>query len=329
MPCCWWQISSTSGRTWAPWEPHFTLLIDGPALFYTCLFGLLCVVLETFISYRRYAEALKWLTLSLFAYVAVLFTAHVAWGPALYNTLVPHIVLDAPHAMAMVALLGTTISPYLLFWQAGQEVEEQRRHHMTAVSAAPERALQEYRRIRIDTVVGMGYSNLIALCIIIAAAATLHASGVTDIQTSSQAAEALRPIAGPLTFALFALGIVGTGMLAVPVLAGSAAYAISETFQWPEGLDRRPRKAKAFYGAIAAGTLCGVALNFTALDPIKMLYWSAVVNGVLAAPLMALLMLVASNQRIMGTLTISRAMRVGGWLATLVMALCTLGFALL
>lgn len=305
------------------------LLVDGSSLFYTCLFGLLCVVLETFISYRRYARTLKWLTLSLFAYVAVLFTARVAWGPALHGTFVPRVVLDAPHAMALVALLGTTISPYLFFWQAGQEVEEQRRHHMTPVLSEPGRAAQEYRRIRIDTVVGMGYSNVIALCIIVATAATLHASGVTDIQTTSQAAEALRPIAGPFTFALFTLGIVGTGLLAVPVLAGSAAYAVSETFQWPEGLDRLPQKAKAFYGAIATGTLCGVALNFTALDPIKMLYWSAVVNGILAAPLMAMLMFIASNQRIMGRMTISPLMRFGGWVAMLVMMLCTIGFVLL
>jgi NRAMP (natural resistance-associated macrophage protein)-like metal ion transporter len=305
------------------------LLVHGPALLYTCLFGLLCVLLETFVSYRRYAKALKWVTLSLFAYVAVLFTAHVAWRPAIYNTLVPHLAMDAPHAMALVALLGTTISPYLFFWQAGQEVEEQHRRRVTALSAAPSRAPREFRRIRIDTLVGMGFSNLIALCILIATAATLHASGVTNIQTSAQAAEALRPIAGRLTFVLFALGIVGTGLLAVPVLAGSAAYAISETFQWPEGLDRRPQKAKAFYGAIAFGTLCGVALNFTALDPIKALYWSAVVNGVLAAPLMAVLLLIASNRRIMGALRISLPMRLGGWLATLVMALATIGLVVL
>jgi Mn2+/Fe2+ NRAMP family transporter len=180
-----------------------------------------------------------------------------------------------------------------------------------------------------DTLVGMGVSNVIALFIIIAAAATLNANGVTDIKTSAQAAEALRPIAGPLTFALFAAGIVGTGMLAVPVLAGSAAYAVAEVFRWPQGLDRLPREAKAFYGVIAAATMAGVAFNFTALDPVKALYWSAVVNGLLAAPLMAVMMLISTNGRVMGRLTLPPWMVVGGWLATAVMAAATIGFFVL
>jgi NRAMP (natural resistance-associated macrophage protein)-like metal ion transporter len=305
------------------------LLIGGPKLAYAALFGILCILLETFMSYARYAAVLKWATLSLFAYVAVVFAAHVPWTSALAGALVPRIVFDAPHAMAMVAVLGTTISPYLFFWQAAQEVEELHRRHVKALCITPRDAGPELARIRTDTIVGMGVSNLIALFIIFATAATLNANGVTDIQTSAQAAEALRPVAGEFAFALFAAGIIATGMLAVPVLAGSAAYGVSEMFGWTEGLDRRPKEAKAFYATIAVATLGGVALNFTSLDPVKALYWSAVVNGVLAAPLMAVMMVIAMNPRIMGRLTLPRSMLVVGWLATLVMALATIAFFLL
>ncbi|WP_210485325.1 NRAMP family divalent metal transporter [Microvirga antarctica] len=305
------------------------LLIGGPPLVYTVLFGIVCILLETFMSYDRYAAVLKWTTLSLFAYVAVVFSVHVPWGEALFSTLVPQFVLDGPHAMAMVAVLGTTISPYLFFWQAGQEVEEQHRRHVKPLCITPRDAGPELSRIRLDTITGMGFSNLIALSIILATAATLNANGVTDIQTSAQAAEALRPVAGEFSFALFSAGIIGTGMLAVPVLAGSAAYAVSETFRWTEGLNRRPREAKAFYATIAVATLGGVALNLLGFDPIKALYWSAVVNGVLAAPLMAVMMVIGMNPRIMGRLTLSRPALVGGWLATCVMAIVTLGFFVL
>ncbi|MCC6471065.1 MAG: divalent metal cation transporter [Alphaproteobacteria bacterium] len=303
------------------------LLVGGPELAYTMLFGLACALLEILVSYNRYAGILKWTTLSLFAYVAVAFAAGVPWGTALYHTFVPQIVLDGQHAMAIVAILGTTISPYLFFWQAGQEVEEQRRRHVKPLCVAPRQAGDELARIRTDTILGMGVSNLIALFIVFAAAATLNAKGVTDIQTSAQAAEALRPVAGDAAFFLFAAGIVGTGMLAVPVLAGSVAYAVSEMFRWKEGLNRRPRQAKAFYAVIAATTLAGVGLNFMSVDPIKALYWSAVVNGVLAAPLMAIMMLIAVNRQIMGRLTLSPAMIMGGWMATIAMAAATVAFA--
>ena len=302
------------------------LLVGGPTQLYAVVFGIVCIALEVFIPYARYAGVLKWATLSLFAYVGVVFMAHVDWRAALYGTLVPAFVFDSKHAMALVAVLGTTISPYLFFWQAGQEVEELHRRHVKPLCVAPRDAGLELARIRTDTIIGMGVSNLIALFIIFATAATLNAHGVMDIQTSSQAAEALRPIAGNFTFALFAAGILGTGMLAVPVLAGSAAYAVSEMFGWTEGLDRQPREAKAFYGVIAAATLCGAALNFTPLDPIKALYWSAVVNGVLAAPLMAVMMVIAVNPRVMGRLTLPWPMIAGGWLATAVMAIVTVGF---
>lgn len=301
------------------------LLMGGPQLLFVAGFALLCVVLQTFVDYARYAAILKWSTLSLLAYVGVVLVTHVPWGRAVYGTLVPTLVFDRDHATALVAVLGTTISPYLFFWQAGQEVEEQHRRHVQALVATPGGAVPELSRIRVDTIAGMAFSNLIALFIIIATAATLNASGITDIQTSSQAAEALRPIAGPFAFVLFAAGIIGVGLLAVPVLAGSAAYAVSELFGWREGLNRRPRDARAFYLTIAAATLGGVAVNFAHLDPIKALYWSAVLNGVLAAPLMAVMMVIAVNPRIMQRFTLPRAMVIGGWLATLAMAAASVG----
>jgi len=302
------------------------LLIGGPERIYTVALGVVCILLETFISYASYAAVLKWATLSLFTYVGVVFAAHVPWGLALYGTFVPQFVFDTPHATALVAVLGTTISPYLFFWQAGQEVEELHRRHVKPLCITPRDAGPELSRIRNDTIFGMGISNLIALFIIFATAATLNATGVTDIQTSSQAAEALRPVAGAFTFALFAIGIISTGMLAVPVLAGSAAYGVSEVFSWREGLDHKLKEAKAFYATIAVATLLGVALNFTPIDPIKALYWSAVVNGVLAAPLMAVMMVMAMNPHIMGRLTLPRPLLVVGWVATAVMALATIGF---
>jgi len=296
------------------------LIVPGPVLLYTALFGVLCIVLEVFVSYERYARILKWFTLSLFAYVGVVFVADVPVEAALRGMLIPQFTFDREHAMALVAIFGTTISPYLFFWQAGQEVEEQHRRHIKPLHVTPRRgAWDELRRIRTDTLVGMGFSHLVALFIIIATAATLHANGVHDITSAAQAANALRPIAGDLAFALFAVGIIGTGLLAVPILAGSAAYALSETFGWVEGLRRRPREAKAFYATIAAATLGGVALNLLAIDPMRALYWAAVVNGLLAPPLMVVTLLIARNPKVMGDLTISRRLAFGGWLATLVM----------
>ena len=302
------------------------LLFGGSARLYTVGFGGLCIVAEVFLSYASYAAFLKWLTLSLFAYVGVAFAVHVPWSQALLATFVPNVAFDSGHATALVAVLGTTISPYLFFWQAGLEVEDARRRGAASLVLSPGGAPVQFARIRTDTAAGMGVSNLVAIFIIFATAATLHASGVTDIQTSSQAAEALRPIAGALTFFVFATGIIGTGLLAVPVLAGSSAYALSETFQWHEGLDRRLLQAKSFYATIAVSTLAGVGLNFTALDPVKALYWSAVVNGVLAAPVMTVLMLIASNGGIMGELTLPRSMLIGGWMATFVMLAASVGF---
>lgn len=305
------------------------LLVGGPVAVFTVGFGALCVLLEVFLSYRRYAEILKWLTVSLFAYVAVVFAVHVPWSQALHDTLLPHLSFDTDSAEALVAVLGTTISPYLFFWQAAEEVEEQVRRTVKPLYVAPAEAGPELRRIRTDTWVGMGYSNLISLFIIFATAATLHVQGITNIQTSAQAALALRPIAGPFAFAVFAAGILGTGLLAVPILAGSAAYAVCEAFDWVEGLDRKLRDARAFYGTIAVATLLGVVLNFTGIDPIKALYWSAVLNGLLAAPLMATMLMIACNREIMGQFVLSPVMRVMGWLGTLVMAAASIAFVVL
>jgi NRAMP (natural resistance-associated macrophage protein)-like metal ion transporter len=305
------------------------LLIGGPGQVYTLLFGVVCIVLEVWLSYPRYAAILKWTTLSLFSYVAVVFVADVPWATALKSLFVPSIELTGAYATAMVAILGTTISPYLFFWQAGQEVEEEHRHHTKPLCVSPKQAGPELARIRIDTIIGMAFSSLVSLAIVFATAATLHAHGITDIATSAQAAEALRPIAGEFAFVLFAAGIIGTGLLAVPVLAGSAAYAVSEMFGWAGSLDARPNDARAFYATIAVATLLGAALSLVGLDPVRALYWAAVVNGVLAAPLMAVMMLIVRNQRVMGRLTLSRSMAIWGWAATAVMAAASLAFFIL
>ena len=305
------------------------LLLGGSGRLYTLAFGVVCILAEIFIRYALYAGLLKWLTLSLFAYVAVVLSVHLPWSRALLATIVPRLTLDSDHAMGLVAVLGTTISPYLFFWQSSLEVEDQLRRGAPPLRTTPAAAASQFRRIRIDTVVGMGVSNLIAVFIIYATAATLHAGGVRIIETASQAAEALRPIAGVFTFAIFGAGIIGTGLLAVPVLAGSSAYALAESFSWREGLDRRLLQAKSFYATIAFSTLAGAALNFTALNPVRALYWSAVVNGVLAAPIMAVMMLIASDGRIMGSFTLPLTMRIGGWAATALMLAASIAFLVL
>jgi NRAMP (natural resistance-associated macrophage protein)-like metal ion transporter len=299
------------------------LLTGGNAVLYTLLFGILCVVLEVAISYPRYAAILKWTTLSLLTYVAVVVVAQVPWGHALTALVVPELQWNAAYATAMVAILGTTISPYLFFWQAGQEIEEQHRHHAKPLCVAPREAGPELKRIRMDTLTGMAVSSIVSLAIVFATAATLNAHGITDITTSAQAAEALRPIAGQFAFAMFASGIIGTGLLAVPVLAGSAAYAVTEMVGVAGSLDARPLKARLFYGTIAVTTMAGASLNSIGIDPVRALYWAAVVNGVLAAPLMAVMMLIVRNPRAMGRLTLSPAATILGWAATLVMAAAT------
>jgi len=264
---------------------------------------------------------LKWLTLALFTYVGVAFVVHVNWASVGFHLIAPKIAWTSGYLTSLVAILGTTISPYLFFWQAEEEVEEvKERDGAKPLSRAPGQAKPEFARIRLDTYIGMGLSNSVALFIIITTAATLNAHGITDIQTSSQAAEALKPIAGAATFVIFALGIVGTGLLAVPVLAGSSAYATGEAFGWHVGLARKLKRAPAFYATIAIATVVGVGLNFTPIDPIKALFWSAVINGVVAVPVMALMMSMASRPKIMGRFTLTRGLKAVGWAATAVMA---------
>jgi Mn2+/Fe2+ NRAMP family transporter len=297
------------------------LLVGGPDHVYPMMFGAISLVLQVFIPYERYVRVLKWLTLSLLSYVAVLFMVHVPWQAAAMGALFPKVLANADFAMMIVAVFGTTISPYLFFWQASQEVEELRASPgaLPLVQSNLDDAREHLRRIKIDTWVGMGFSNLIAFFIILSTAVTLHAAGVTNIETSAQAAEALRPLAGELTFFLFAAGIIGTGMLAVPVLAGSAAYAVADSFEWRQGLDRKWYEARRFYALIALATLGGVALDFSSIDPIRALIWSAVINGVIAVPIMVVMMLMAVRSDLMGPFVITRRLRLLGWFATLVM----------
>jgi NRAMP (natural resistance-associated macrophage protein)-like metal ion transporter len=298
------------------------LLIAGPALLYVCLFGLFSAALEIFARYAGYVSILKWLCLSLFSYVICAFVVTVPWTEVGWAVVWPPLSLKPDYLVAIVAVMGTTISPYLFFWQAEQEVEDEKeRPGARPLIRAPEQARSEFVRIRIDTYLGMALSNVIALFIVITTAATLHAHGVTDIQTSAQAAEALRAVAGRFTFVVFAAGIIGTGLLTIPVLSGSAAYAVGELFSWHVGLARRLFRAKAFYEAIAVATAIGVGLNFTAIDPVKALYWSAVVNGVVAVPVMIAMMLLSMRPVIMGGLTLPLTLRVVDWAATIVMAI--------
>jgi NRAMP (natural resistance-associated macrophage protein)-like metal ion transporter len=306
------------------------LLIGGPQLVYVGLFMAVTVGLEVFVRYSRYVSVLKWLTLSLFAYVACVFVVDVPWREVGLRLVVPRMQLNGDALTLVVAVLGTTISPYLFFWQAGQEVEDQKEEKgARPLIRGPEQAPAASARIRLDTYVGMAFSNLIALFIVVTTAATLHSHGVTDIQTSAQAAEALRPIAGPFAFYVFALGIIGTGMLALPVLAGSAAYAVGEAMGWHVGLARRPERARTFYGTIGVATLVGAALNFSSIDPVKALFWSAVVNGVVSAPIMAMMMVIACRPAVMGAFVLGRTLRVMGWLATVVMAVASIGMFVL
>jgi NRAMP (natural resistance-associated macrophage protein)-like metal ion transporter len=301
------------------------LVVPGRPHWYAVGFGVLSVLLQVFVPYRRYVNLLKWLTLVLLAYVGTVFVVHVPWGEVLASTVWPRIAWSREYLTTIVAVFGTTISPYLFFWQASQEVEELRADDAaTPLRRAPEQAPRQFSRIRFDTLVGMAVSNAVAFFIMLTTATTLHVHGVHDLQSSAQAASALKPVAGELAFVLFALGIVGTGLLAIPVLAGSAAYAMAGTFHWKSSLGAEFPAARKFYAIIIVATLTGVGFNFMPLDPIKALYWSAVLNGVIAVPVMAIMMLVAMSSRIMGELTISPRLSALGWLCTGVMAAATL-----
>jgi len=300
------------------------LVLPGRPHWYAVGFGVLSVLLQVFIPYQRYVNLLKWLTLVLLAYVATVFVVQVPWSEVLKSTVWPRIAWNRDYLTTIVAVFGTTISPYLFFWQASQEVEELRADDdARPLRHAPEQVARQFSRIRFDTLVGMAVSNGVAFFIMLTTAATLHAEGVRDLQSAAQAASALKPVAGELAFALFALGIVGTGLLAIPVLAGSAAYAMAGTFHWKSSLGSEFSAARKFYAIIIVATLAGVGVNFMPLDPIKALYWSAVLNGVIAVPVMTIMMLVASSARIMGDLTIAPRLRALGWLCTGVMAAAT------
>lgn len=302
------------------------LLIGGPGILYVVFFGVISVAAQVFFDYQRYVAVLKWLTLTLFAYVAALLVAHVHWGEALQGLLLPKLSFNESYLTAIVAIFGTTISPYLFFWQASQEVEDERVDpNKSPLIVSPLDAPLEFSRIRADTVVGMALSNIIALAIMTTAAATLHATGKFDIETSAQAAEALRPVAGVFAEVVFALGILGTGLLAIPVLAGSAAYAVGEVRGWPVGLGRKPNEAVSFYLVLTLSAGIGIALNFTPINPISALYWSAVVNGVLAVPVMVLLMIVARRKDVMGRFAIAGPLYWLGWLSTAAMGLSVIG----
>ena len=302
------------------------LLLPGPQWLYVAAFAIVTALLEVFMRYASYVSVLRWLTLSLFAYVATVFVVGAPWGTVAFNLVVPHVEWTAAYFTIVVAIFGTTISPYLFFWQASEEVEEVKNDPAAKpILKAPDQAPRQLQRIRLDTMVGMALSNVVALFIVLTTAATLHAHGVTNVETSADAAKALKPIAGEFAFAVFALGVVGTGLLAVPVLAGSAAYAVGETFGWRTGLDERVGRAPAFYWAIAGATFLGALINVSPLDPIKALIVSAVVNGVVAVPVMAMIMHMASRRRVMGEFALTSWLKALGWIATAVMAAAAVG----
>jgi NRAMP (natural resistance-associated macrophage protein)-like metal ion transporter len=303
-----------------------TLVVGGPAPLYCVLLTGFSLVLQIWIPYQRYAAVLKWLTLSLFAYVATAFVVRIDWLKALQGTLVPNLSLNPDYLQALVAVFGTTISPYLFFWQSSEEVEEiESTPQEKALKRAPRQASEQLKRIKLDTYLGMAFSNLIAYFIILTVAVTLNAHGKTNIDSAEQAAQALQPIAGKFASLLFSLGIIGTGLLALPVLAGSGAYAMGEALRLPVGLDRKASKATAFYAILALSTLIGLLLNFIGINPIRALVWSAIINGVTAAPVMCFLMLMASSRKVMGKFVLPLYLKVFGWGATLVMAVSAIG----
>jgi NRAMP (natural resistance-associated macrophage protein)-like metal ion transporter len=312
------------------------MLVGGPALVYACGFSVLSILLQVFSSYPQCSKVFKWMTLGLFSYVLTIFAVHVPWGQALKGTFLPSFSRSADYWSTMIALLGTTISPYLFFWQASQETEEINSHSdQQPLRKKPLQAPKQLARIQIDTYIGMAFSELVAYFIILASAVTLHASGITDVQTSAQAAKALEPIAGRFASVIFALGIVGTGILGIPVLATSAAYGVGEALKWPTGLSRKPLHAKGFYSVLTVATLLGLAINFpevqkfTHLSPIKVLFWSAVINGITAAPIMVVVMVMFANKKVMGKFARgSRGLKIMGWLATLAMFLAAGGMVL-
>jgi NRAMP (natural resistance-associated macrophage protein)-like metal ion transporter len=302
------------------------LLIGGPALLYSGILALLSVLLQVCISFLRYVSVLKWLALALLTYVATAAVVDVDWQQALRGLFVPTLSTSSWYLAALLAAFGATINPYLFFWQASQEVEEQDRN-LTEVPlrVAPQQASEQMRRIKLDTYTGMAYSNAVAFCIMLTTAVTLHSRGITEMKTAAVAAETLRPAAGNFAFLLFSLGIIGTGLLAVPVLAGSLAYAVGESLNWPVSLQCKPIQGRGFYLVLAAAALVGYLLNLFGVNPVEALYWTAIINGIISAPTMAALMLMTTNPRVMGQETISLRLRSLGWIATAVIFAASLG----
>ncbi|HLO19502.1 MAG TPA: divalent metal cation transporter [Sphingomicrobium sp.] len=298
------------------------LVTGGNEHAFVIAFAIISTALQLFVPYRRYANILKWLTLSLFAYVAVLLVVRTDWPAALRGLVWPS-DLGRDALLTIVALLGTTISPYLFFWQSSQEAEEIANSRHRPIRQEPRSAKGQFRRMRFDTLTGMAFSNLISLAIIMAAAATLNRQGVTQIGSAADAAQALRPVAGQFAFGLFAIGIIGTGFLAVPVLAGSAAFAVAEIFGWKEGLEYQPQQAAGFYSIIVVASFIGVLIDWSPLDPMRALFWSAVLNGLAAVPLMIAMMIVVSRHQVMGRFTATRPLLIWGWAATVVMTLAS------
>jgi NRAMP (natural resistance-associated macrophage protein)-like metal ion transporter len=305
------------------------LLVGGPRLAYVVGFGIICVLMEVFMRYTRYVAVLKWLAVALFSYIATMFAVHISWTDVAKGMLVPKFSWEAGYWQTIVAIFGTTISPYLFFWQASQEVEDiheiPRREPLLK---SPQQAPAAEERMRLDTLVGMAFSNIVAMSIIITVGATLHPAGITNIESSAQAAEALKPIGGAFAFGLFALGIIGTGLLSIPVLAGSAAYALGEALKWKVGLSLAPSEGRAFYGMIATSTLVGIAINFSTLNPIKAPYYSAVINGLVAVPVIVILMLIAANDKVMGQFKIRGWLCYLGWATAVVMALASVAMVI-
>jgi NRAMP (natural resistance-associated macrophage protein)-like metal ion transporter len=299
------------------------LLLPGPTSLYVVCFGSLCIGMQVTFTYARYVSILKWLTLSLFAYVITLVVVHVDWRSMAFQSFVPHFIWDEQFLPTVVAVFGTTISPYLFFWQSSEEAEDVRHYpEREKLMSAPQQSESALQRIGIDTMIGMSFSNTIAIAIMTTAAATFYVNGVLDIQSSAQAAKALEPLAGHLAAFIFTLGILGTGLLAVPVLAGSAAYAVGEARRWPVGFGRQIQEAKAFYGTVVLATLVGMIINFSAINPIKALFWSAVLNGIVAVPIMVIMMLMAARKDILGRFAIKGWLRFLGWVATALMIIC-------
>ena len=306
------------------------LVIGGPALGHTIVFAVATAALQIFVPYHHYVHLLKWLTISLFAYVAVVFTVQIDWAVVVRATVLPRFALSGEALTVIVGVFGTTISPYLFFWQSSEEVEEEQIEPGGGpLLTHPDQARDQLSRINLDTYVGMGFSNAIAFFIILTTAVTLHTSGKTDIQTSADAAEALRPVAGDFAFFLFSLGIIGTGLLALPVLAGSAAYAVGEAFGWSTGLERDAKDAPGFYAVIAGSILAGLVITVLPIDPIVALFWSAVLNGVIAVPIMAAMMVVASSRSRLGVYVVPGGQKALGWIATAVMAAAAIGMFVL